>query len=395
MYLQDDGGAVRARLLVPLARAKPQARYVERPPLIPLRPGERVELVGAPTTAIFTPLLQDAAFRRIGVGPPPTPIPVSASDIFTGRFDGRLMSLKGRLLASETRQAGTLKHQVLALQNGDTIFDALWEFGGSNSLPALAKNSYVRATGLCVLELGELNQIRSFRLLLREPVDLQLLGRPPWWEPLPMGRIVTVALGLGGAALAWIWLLRRQVVQRTAELQAEVSQRQLAQTELHRALTTERELNEFRSRFVSMVSHEFRTPLGVILSAAENLASYFERLKPEQRRTQLDHVIQATRQMAKVMENVLFIGRAEAGKLEFKPAPLDLAGFCESLARQVRSSSESKCPIHFRVGELPVACGDENLIRHILLNLLTNAVKYSREAAAIEFTLERHNSEAI
>ena len=144
-----------------------------------------------------------------------------------------------------------------------------------------------------------------------------------------------------------------------------------------------------------MVSHEFRTPLGVILSAAENLASYFDRLKPEQRRTQLDHVIQATRQMAKVMENVLFIGRAEAGKLEFKPAPLDLAGLCESLVRQVGSSSESKCPIHFRVGELPAACGDENLIRHILLNLLTNALKYSREAAAIEFTLERHNSEAI
>ncbi len=395
VYLQEQEGAVRARLLVPLARTGPQERHLARPPMIPLQPGERVELVGAPTAATFSPMLQDAEFRRVGQGPPPLAAPVSTSEVFAGKFDGRLVSLKGRLVASETRQQSNLKHQVLALQSGDTIFDALWEFTGSNSLPALVKNSYVRVTGICVLELGELNQIRSFRLLLREPADLQLLGRPPWWEPLPMGRIFTVAAGLGAAALVWIWLLRRQVVRRTAELQAEVSQRRRAQSELHDALTAERELNELRSRFVSLVSHEFRTPLGVILSAAENLDAYFERLNCEQRRTQLGHVIQATRQMAKVMENVLFIGRAEAGKLEFKPGTLDLACFCESIVRQIESSNKMDCSIHFRAGVLPPAHGDENLIRHILINLLTNALKYSRQGPAIEFAVERHDGEAI
>ena len=81
--------------------------------------------------------------------------------------------------------------------------------------------------------------------------------------------------------------------------------------------------------------------------------------------------------------------------MEFKPATLDLASFCESLAHQVHSSTENKCPIHFRAGSVPPARGDESLMRHILINLLTNAVKYSKEAAAIEFTLERHNGEAI
>src|SRR5882724_6931140 len=353
VYLQGEGGALHARLLVPLARGNPQARYVERPPVLPLRPGEQIEMVGAPTAATFAPLLQDAEFRRIREGQPPTAIPVSSSEVFSGKFDGCLVSLKARLLASETRQAGALKHQVLALQTGDTIFEALWEFAGTNALPPLAKNSYIQATGICAVQLGELNQIRSFRLLVREPADLRLLGRPPWWEPLPVGKMLGGSVALGAVAFGWIWLLRRQVSQRTGELQVEVAERQRAQTELHHALAAERELSELRSRFVSMVSHEFRTPLGVILSAAENLDGYFERLKPEQRRTQLDHVIQATRQMAKVMENVLLLGRAEAGKMEFKPAALDLEKFCAGLSHEVYSSTHGKCPIHFRAGALP------------------------------------------
>jgi len=229
---------------------------------------------------------------------------------------------------------------------------------------------------------------------VREPADLRLLGRPPWWETLPVGKMFVTAIALSGAGLVWIWLLRRQVSQRTAELQTEVAQRQQAQTDLHHALADERELGELRSRFVSMVSHEFRTPLGVILSAAENLDSYFERLQPEQRRKQLDHVIQATRQMAKVMENVLLLGRAEAGKMEFKPATIDLENFCKGLAKEISSSTASKCPIHVHAEPLPLARGDEGLLRHILTNLLTNAVKYSNDGAPVEFTLERQNGEA-
>ena len=395
VYLQDEDSAVCARLLVPLARANPHASYADRPPVVPLRPGERIELVGAPTAATFAPLLQDAEFRRFGDGPPPASESVSAGELYTGRFDHRLVSLRARVLASEIRQTGPLKHQLLALQSCDTIFEALWQFTGTNNLSAPAKNSYVQAGGICEVQVGELNRIQSFRLLLRQPADLCLLGRPPWWEPFPAGKILAAILGLGGVAAVWIWLLRRQVSQRTVQLQAEIAERQRAQTELRHALAAERELSEFRSRFVSMVSHEFRTPLGVILSAAENLDSYFERLKPEQRRAQLDHVIQATRQMGKVMENVLLLSRAEAGKLEFKPAALDLAGFCQGLASQVQSSAESKCPIRFRAGPLPPARGDENLMRHIFLNLLTNAVKYSQQAAPIEFTVERQNGAAV
>ncbi len=419
LYLHDAHGPVHARLLVPLARGNPQAQYVERPPLPLLRPGERVEVVGAPTAATFTPLLRDAEVRRRGTSAPPVAVPVMAGDVFSGRLDGQLVTLKARLLADENRQAGARKHQVLALQAGDTIFEALWEFTGTNTLTGLQKNSYLQVSGICAVQLGELNQVRSFRVLLREPGDVRVLGRPPWWEPLPVGKIFAGTLTFGSAAGVWIWLLRRQVSQRTAQLRGEVAERQRAQTELHHALAAERELNELRSRFVSMVSHEFRTPLGVILSAAENLNDYLDRLPSEQRQRQLQHIMQATRHMGHLVENVLLLGRAEAGKLECKPAPLDLAGFCERLAQQVSSATADRCPIDFRVGPgsgdasgtgvSPVrfdsdsraarapttARGDEALLRHILTNLLSNAVKYSAAGSPVVFTLEQQNGEAV
>jgi signal transduction histidine kinase len=395
VYLESEGGPIRARLLVPLARGNPQGRYYERPPNAPLRPGTRVELLGAPTATMYSPLLQDAEFRSVGESMPPVPATVNAGEALSGKHDAELVSIKARVLAAETRPIGVVKQQVFALQAGDSIFEALWEFTGTNTLPLPRKNSHVLATGICNVQLGELNQIRSFRLLLREPGDLCVVGSPPWWETLPLGKILVVIITVGAVGACWIWLLRRQVSQRTAQLRAEVAERQRAQSDLHRALEAERELSEFRSRFVSLVSHEFRTPLGVILSAAENLNTYFERLDPAQRRKQLDHVIQGTDQMARVMENVLLLSRAEAGKIEFKPGQIDLASFCEQLAGQVQTSTGARCPIHFHTEVTGPGKGDEALLRHILTNVLANAVKYSANGQAVQFTLARSNGHAV
>jgi signal transduction histidine kinase len=394
VYLRCDGVPVRGRLLVPLPRAQPQGQYHDRAPVIPLQPGERVELVGAPAATLHAPLLQDAEFRRTGQEQLPLPLTMTTSDGLSGARDGELVSVKARLLAVESR-LGPIKQQVLALQAGDTIFEALWEFTGTNTLPELKKNSHLLATGICEVQLGELNQVRSFRLLVRTPGDLRVIAPPPLWETPAAGRIALGVLALTVVALGWVGLLRRQVAQRTAELRAEVSRRQQAQAELDDALQAERELSEFRSRFVSLVSHEFRTPLGVILSAAENLRTYFERLEPAQRRQQLDHVIQATGQMARVMENVLLLGRAEARKMEFKPGEINLAPFCESLVAQVQSSTGSRCPIHFEAEPMAPCMGDEHLLAHILNNVLTNAVKYSEPGDPVEFKLSRVNGDAV
>jgi signal transduction histidine kinase len=373
VFLEDGAGAVRARLLVALPRLNPDTEFIERPAQPALRPGEQVEVVGAPTTVLFAPAMQDAEVRRLGTGAPPAAVGVAVSDVLSGRYDGRLISLRARLLAQEIRQAGALRNQVLALQSGDTIFEAVREFTGTNAPVAPRNNTYVQVTGICAVQLGELSQVRSFRLLLRDDADVLVLGQPPWWEGLPLGRIAAVSFAFVAVPVIWIWLLRRQVAQRTAQL--------------HEALAAERELSELRSRFVSMVSHEFRTPLGVILSAAENLDSYLDRLRPEQRRQQLEHIMQATRHMGNLMEEVLLLGRAEAGRLEFKAAPVDLAAFCGRIAGQVQSAMAEQCPIKVTARVDGRWLADENLLRHGLTNLLSNAVKYSPAGSPVEFSL--------
>lgn len=166
----------------------------------------------------------------------------------------------------------------------------------------------------------------------------------------------------------------------------DISERKRAETELKRALERERELNHLKSNFVSMVSHEFRTPLGIIQSSAEILDDYLDQLEPTERGDQLQSIIKNSRRMAGLMEDVLLLGRLDARKMEFLPAPLDLGGLCRRLVDEVHFSTDARCPIEFSTVRLPAeARADERLLRHILINLLNNAVKYSTPGSPIVF----------
>ncbi|HEX7654514.1 MAG TPA: HAMP domain-containing sensor histidine kinase, partial [Verrucomicrobiae bacterium] len=165
----------------------------------------------------------------------------------------------------------------------------------------------------------------------------------------------------------------------TAELNRDLEKRITARTaELKLALDQAEELSHLKSNFVSMVSHEIRTPLALILGSAEMLSAYEERLSPEKRRRHLETIEEAVKRMALLVDDVLLFSRAEAGRLEFKPAALQLAGFCQRLVDEVHSATHHRCPVQWQVpaGLEPLHV-DESLLRHILTNLLTNAVKYS------------------
>ncbi len=175
----------------------------------------------------------------------------------------------------------------------------------------------------------------------------------------------------------------RKVIQAMV---TDISERKRAEEELKRALEHERELGLLKSNFVSMVSHEFRTPLGIIQSSAEILDDYLDQLDPAERREQLTSIIRNSRRMAGLMEEVLVLGRLDADRMEFQPAPLDLAALCRRLVDEVHSTSESGARVEFFTAELPAeTLADERLLRHILLNLLTNAVKYSETGQSVTF----------
>ena len=170
----------------------------------------------------------------------------------------------------------------------------------------------------------------------------------------------------------------------------DITERKEAEAELLKSLAREKELSALKSNFVSMVSHEFRTPLGIIMSSSEILESYFDELAREDRLEHLESIKKNTRRMADLMEEVLLLSRVEAGRLSLDPQPIDLAVFCRRLVDEVLSATHRRCPVELTLdvsGEETFA--DERLLRHIFINLLTNAVKYSPEGVAVQFFMSR------
>jgi signal transduction histidine kinase len=176
----------------------------------------------------------------------------------------------------------------------------------------------------------------------------------------------------------------------------DIAERKRAEAELHKSIAREKEVAEIKSSFVSMVSHEFRTPLGVIQSSAEILNDYFDRLELDERREQLRSIVKNTRRMADMMEEILALSRLDAGKMVFKPGPLNLGAFCRRVLDEVLSATNRQCGIELSLASIPSeARGDEGLLGHIFTNLLNNGVKYSEPGATIHFAVERDEREAV
>ncbi len=158
----------------------------------------------------------------------------------------------------------------------------------------------------------------------------------------------------------------------------DITARKRAEAALQQALQRERELNMMKTQFVSMVSHEFRTPLTAIQSTSDLLKHYGQRFSEEKKQSYLERMQAAIKRMTTMLDEMLILGRAESGKLDFNPAPIDLEWFCRTLTDEVQLSSDVEHSIVFSIdGDGHEVCLDENLLRHILTNLLSNAIKYS------------------
>jgi PAS domain S-box-containing protein len=228
-------------------------------------------------------------------------------------------------------------------------------------------------------------------LTSREPVQVgeeQMLesGRNLWVQitKVPVRNDRDEVVGLMG--LGFDITERKRVEEELRESEAR----------FRRAFAHEKELRELKSNFVSLVSHEFRTPLGVISTSSEILRDYFDELPEAERRRHLNSIARNTHRMSDLMEEVLVIGRLEAGKLAFEPTALDLPAFCRRLVDEVLSATNRVCPVNVTLGSLPAdASADPRLLRHILTNLLVNAVKYSEPGVPVDFTVARDGTEAV
>ncbi|MBN3910307.1 MAG: response regulator [Nostoc sp. NMS1] len=157
---------------------------------------------------------------------------------------------------------------------------------------------------------------------------------------------------------------------------------------LEQALEKEQELNRLKSLFISTVSHEFRNPLTVIQTAVELIEMQGANLTDVKRGIYLKRIQGAVQSMEKLMEEVLFVGRAEAEKLVYNPASLNLEQFCLELIKDFSIVESSVCEIVFTChSDRTDAVMDEGLLHYIFENLLSNAIKYSPRGGKIQFNL--------
>ncbi|EOZ93256.1 Response Regulator Receiver Signal Transduction Histidine Kinase [Indibacter alkaliphilus LW1] len=175
--------------------------------------------------------------------------------------------------------------------------------------------------------------------------------------------------------------LEEKVKQRTADL-AE------ANKELTRALEKEREIGELKSRIVLNVSHGFKTPLTSILSSAQLLQKYAEKEHPFKAKIMkhADKIENSVRSLNSLLTSVLFFGKADANKIDYKPHKMFLMAMFNEVVDVVKAGSENDVKINFTQGKLPKTIfSDHDLLYQIFENLLSNAVKYSKDGQIVSF----------
>jgi signal transduction histidine kinase len=173
--------------------------------------------------------------------------------------------------------------------------------------------------------------------------------------------------------------------------------RHQAETAAQTALQREREMSALKTRFVSVVSHEFRNPLNTILFSTELLQRYGTQLTDQKKEVYLDRIQGSVKRMNQLLSDVLTVGETEAGKLQFSPQPIDIVRFCQELVEEFHLAEKRSIKFSHRSSEttesLPFV--DDRLLRHILTNLLSNAVKYSPKDGLVEFKLSLSDRAAI
>lgn len=166
-----------------------------------------------------------------------------------------------------------------------------------------------------------------------------------------------------------------------------ITARKQAEQKVNQALAQEKELNDLKSRFIAMTSHEFKNPLSSILMSVELLEEFSANWTAEKRMTHLKRIRQCTTQMNDLLEDILVLGKADTGKLEFQPRPLDLGQFCQELTEELQflAGDRHRITLDIQSSLLPTYALDEKLLRHVLVNLITNAVKYSPQGGTVDF----------
>lgn len=181
-------------------------------------------------------------------------------------------------------------------------------------------------------------------------------------------------------------LAEEQLLRINEELENKVKERTL---ELTQALGKEKELNEMKSRFVSIASHEFRTPLSAILSSTSLVEHYTNPEQEDKRKKHIDRIKSSVRNLTSILDDFLSLEKLEQGKVEAHSSEFNLKEFVQDAIDEMDGMVRRKNQkINFHHSGTGDVCQDKKILHNVLLNFLSNAVKYSPDGKEIHVTTE-------
>ncbi|MDH5609044.1 MAG: PAS domain-containing sensor histidine kinase [Cyclobacteriaceae bacterium] len=185
-----------------------------------------------------------------------------------------------------------------------------------------------------------------------------------------------------------------QLEEMNLKLQSEVKERQRAEEEARQSLAKERDLNELKSRFVSMASHEFRTPLSSILSSVSLIQKYIEVGQTDKTLRHIERVKGSVKNLTDILNDFLSLGRLEEGKIQLLKQRISLGEYIQQVLSDLDGILKPGQKYQYETISLPIDITvDEKLLKNILTNLLSNATKYSPENSQILLSIEEQEEQ--
>lgn len=186
--------------------------------------------------------------------------------------------------------------------------------------------------------------------------------------------------------------LEGRVEERTIILKEALEKLEVSQKELSSSLDKERQLNEIKSRFVSMASHEFRTPLSTILSSATLISKYPETDDQSKREKHIGRIKESVKHLNELLEDFLSLGKLEEGKVSIATVQFSVPEFIDDIVDEVKTQLKKDQKIEYSCAGPAAFITDKRMLKNILLNLLSNGIKFSGEGKVISLeTYQEHH----
>lgn len=176
-------------------------------------------------------------------------------------------------------------------------------------------------------------------------------------------------------------------------LKEALQQLEQSQKELNEALNKEKELNEIKSRFVSMASHEFRTPLSTVLSSAALIGRYTREEEQVNRDKHIKRIKESVKHLNDLLEDFLSLGKLEEGKVKVEVASFDVHDFFNEVIEEMKPILKTGQNIYLQMEGPHLFTTDKRLVKNILINLLGNAIKFSPENSTITLLSKNQNTQ--